>query len=29
MGDAEIDLIGQVFEHFLSDRAQRMEWGQP
>lgn len=29
MGDAEIDLIGQVFEHFLADRAQRMEWGQP
>jgi glutamate-1-semialdehyde 2,1-aminomutase len=28
MGDAEIDLIGQVFEHFLSHRAQRMEWGQ-
>jgi glutamate-1-semialdehyde 2,1-aminomutase len=29
MGDAEIDLIGEVFEHFLSQRAQRMEWGQP
>ena len=29
MGDTEIDLIGQVFEHFLSQRAQRMEWGQP
>ncbi|BAM86932.1 putative AtrB glutamate-1-semialdehyde 2,1-aminomutase [Bradyrhizobium oligotrophicum S58] len=29
MGETEIDLIVQVFEHFLSDRAQRMEWGQP
>jgi glutamate-1-semialdehyde 2,1-aminomutase len=29
MAEAEIDLIGQTFEHFLSDRAQRMEWGQP
>ena len=28
MGDAEIDLIGQVFERFLSGRAQSMEWGR-
>jgi glutamate-1-semialdehyde 2,1-aminomutase len=26
MHDAEIDLIGQVFEHFLSSRAQLLEW---
>jgi glutamate-1-semialdehyde 2,1-aminomutase len=26
MGEAEIDLIAQVFEQFLSDRAQRLEW---
>ena len=26
MGDAEIDLIGQVFEQFLSSRAQVLEW---
>ncbi len=28
MGDAEIDLVGQVFEQFLSSRAQCMEWGR-
>jgi glutamate-1-semialdehyde 2,1-aminomutase len=28
MGDAEINLIGQVFEQFLSSRAQCMEWGR-
>jgi glutamate-1-semialdehyde 2,1-aminomutase len=28
MGDIEIDLIGQVFEQFLSSRAQSMDWGQ-
>jgi glutamate-1-semialdehyde 2,1-aminomutase len=28
MNDAEIDFIGQVFEHFLSSRAQCLEWGQ-
>jgi glutamate-1-semialdehyde 2,1-aminomutase len=26
MGEAEIDLIGQVFERFLSSRAQIFEW---
>ena len=26
MGEAEIDFIAQVFEHFLADRAQRLEW---
>jgi glutamate-1-semialdehyde 2,1-aminomutase len=26
MIDAEIDLIGQVFEHFLATRAQLLEW---
>jgi hypothetical protein len=26
MGEAEIELIAQVFEQFLSDRAQRLEW---
>jgi glutamate-1-semialdehyde 2,1-aminomutase len=26
MNDAEIDLIGQVFEHFLAGRAQLLEW---
>lgn len=26
MGEAEIELIGQVFEQFLSSRAQRLEW---
>jgi glutamate-1-semialdehyde 2,1-aminomutase len=28
MKDTEIDLIRQVFEHFLSSQAQRLEWGQ-
>jgi glutamate-1-semialdehyde 2,1-aminomutase len=28
MRDAEIDLIGQVFEQFLSSRAQCMGWGR-
>jgi glutamate-1-semialdehyde 2,1-aminomutase len=28
MGEAEIDFIGEVFEEFLSSRAQRLEWGQ-
>jgi len=27
MGETEIDFIGEVFEQFLSSRAQRMEWG--
>jgi glutamate-1-semialdehyde 2,1-aminomutase len=27
MDDAEIDLIGQVFEAFLLNQAQRLEWG--
>ena len=26
MSEAEIDFIAQVFEQFLSDRAQRLEW---
>jgi hypothetical protein len=26
MGEGEIELIGQVFERFLSSRAQRLEW---
>ncbi|WP_172111744.1 MULTISPECIES: aspartate aminotransferase family protein [Bradyrhizobium] len=29
MQDGDVDLIGQVFENFLSDVAQSFEWGQP
>jgi len=28
MGEAEIDFIGEVFEQFLSSRAQHLGWGQ-
>ncbi|WP_316176086.1 MULTISPECIES: aspartate aminotransferase family protein [unclassified Bradyrhizobium] len=29
MEDGDVDLVGQVFENFLSDVAQSFEWSQP